>query len=57
MFVRGRKKQAFVAALWILIVGTLVLVPKFVVSRSPDKQMETCDPIFVVSKRYVMPPC
>jgi hypothetical protein len=56
MFVSGRKKQAFVAALWILIVGTLVLVPKFVVSRSSYTQTETSDPIVAGSKRYV-PPC
>ena len=43
------------AALWILLVASLVLVPKFVVSRSNDKQKETCDPIFAFSKQYVPP--
>jgi hypothetical protein len=43
----------FLGALWILIVASLVLVPKFVVSRSDHTQ---CDPIFAGSKRYV-PPC
>jgi len=51
------KRKKIVVAMLALLVASLVLVPKFVVSRSPDKQMETCDPIFVGSKRYVMPPC
>jgi hypothetical protein len=49
-------KTVFVAALWILIVASLVLVPKFVVSRSDNTQMETCDAIFAGSTHYV-PPC
>jgi hypothetical protein len=38
--------RMFVGALWILIVASLVLVPKFVVSRSDHTQKETCDAIF-----------
>jgi hypothetical protein len=49
-------KTVFVAAVWILIVASLVIVPKFVVSQSDNTQMETCDPIFAGSTRYV-PPC
>jgi hypothetical protein len=45
--------RMFLGALWILIVASLVLVPKFVVSRSDHTQKETCDPIFAGSKRYV----
>jgi hypothetical protein len=50
------KKRALVAALWILIVTSLVIMPKFVVSRSVQTQAETCDPIVAGSTRYV-PPC
>jgi hypothetical protein len=50
------RREKIVVALWILFVASLVLMPKFVVSRSPDTQMETCDPILAGSKRYV-PPC
>jgi hypothetical protein len=46
----------FVVALWILIVASLVIVPKFVVSQSHNTQMETCDPIIAGSTHYV-PPC
>ena len=49
-------KTVFFSALWILIVASLVIVPKFVVSQSHNTQMETCDPIFAGSTRYV-PPC
>jgi hypothetical protein len=49
-------RRVFVAALWILIVASLVMVPKFVVSWSHNTQMETCDPIVAGSRRYV-PPC
>jgi len=38
-------RRVFVSALWILIVASLVMLPKFVVSRNQDTQMETCDPI------------
>jgi hypothetical protein len=43
-------------ALGILLVAFLVLVPKFVVSQSPETQFDTCDTIFAVSKQYI-PPC
>jgi hypothetical protein len=43
-------------ALGILLVASLVLVPKLVVSRSPDTQFDTCDTIYAISKQYV-PPC
>ena len=40
----------------ILLATSLVLVPKFVVSRSPSTQFDTSDAIFVGTKQYV-PPC
>jgi hypothetical protein len=49
-------RRVFVSALWILTVASLVMLPKFVVSRNQDTQMETCDPIASGSTRYV-PPC
>ena len=57
MFVRTRKKTAFLTALWILIVASLVLVPKFVVSRSHNTQAGTCDPIFAAGSKQYIPPC
>ena len=39
----------------ILLATSLVLVPKFVVSRSPSTH-DACDAIFVGTKQYV-PPC
>ena len=56
MFVGRRKKLAFGAALWIMIVASLVIMPKFVASRSHHTQAETCDLIVAGSTRYV-PPC
>jgi hypothetical protein len=38
-------RRVFVSALWILTVASLVMLPKFVVSRNQDTQMETCDPM------------
>jgi hypothetical protein len=49
-------RRVFVAAVWILIVASLVLLPKFVVSRTQNTQMETCDLLVAGSTRYV-PPC
>ena len=43
-------------ALGILLVAFLVLMPKFVFSRSPDAQFDTCDAIYAGTKQYV-PPC
>jgi hypothetical protein len=40
-------------ALGFLLVASLVLVPKFVVSRSPGSQFDMCDTIFAVTKQYV----
>jgi uncharacterized membrane protein YeiB len=57
MFVRTRKKTAFLIALWILIVASLVIMPKFVVSRSHNTQAETCDPIFAADSKQYIPPC
>ena len=53
--------RTFVVMLGILLVASLVIVPKFVFSRSQhtnpeNTQAETCDPIFAFSKQYV-PPC
>jgi hypothetical protein len=36
-------RRVFVSALWILTIASLVMLPKFVVSRNQDTQMETCD--------------
>jgi hypothetical protein len=33
-------RRVFVSALWILAVASLVMLPKFVVSRNQDTQME-----------------
>jgi hypothetical protein len=53
--------RTFVVTLGILLVASLVIVPKFVFSRSQDTkaentQAETCDLIVAGSTRYV-PPC
>jgi hypothetical protein len=40
----------------ILLATSLVLVPKFVVSPSPDTQFDTCDTIRAFTKQFV-PPC
>jgi len=53
--------RVFVVTLGILLVASLVIVPKFVLSRSqPTKaentQAETCDLILAGSTRFV-PPC
>jgi hypothetical protein len=56
-------KREIVVALCILFVASLVLVPKFVVSRTTQKdrshetQKETCDPIFAASTTRYVPPC
>ena len=39
-----------------ILVASLVLAPKFVVSQSPDAYFDTCDTIYAVTKQYV-PPC
>src|SRR5262249_46001241 len=52
-FRMSARRRKIVVALWILLVASLVLVPKFVVSRSNDTQKETCDPISAFSKQYV----
>jgi hypothetical protein len=53
--------RAFVFTLGILLIASLVIVPKFVFSRSEhtkaeNTQAETCDLIVAGSTRYV-PPC
>jgi len=53
--------RAFVVTLGILLVASLVIVPKFVFSRSQhtnpeNTRAETCDLIVAGSTRYV-PPC
>jgi hypothetical protein len=50
------RRRIIVVALGVLLVASLVLIPKFVISRSDHTQKETCDPIFAGSKLYV-PPC
>ena len=57
MFGRNKKgKRCFVTALWILLVTSLVMVPKFVVSRSPVRSGHVRCDLRVGSKQYV-PPC
>src|SRR5262245_7437183 len=56
-----RMPRAFVVTLGILVVASLVIVPKFVSGRSQhtkaeNTQAETCDLIVAGSTRYV-PPC
>jgi hypothetical protein len=53
--------RVFVVTLGILLVASLVIMPKFVFSRSQhttaeNRQAETCDLIVAGSTRYV-PPC
>jgi len=53
--------RTFVVTLGILLLASLVIVPKFVFSRSQDTkaentQAETCDLIVAGSTQYV-PPC
>ena len=52
--------RTLVVTLGILLVASLVIVPKFVFSRSQDTKaetkMETCDLIVTGSTRYE-PPC
>ena len=52
--------RTLVITLSILLVASLVIVPKFVFSRSQDTKaetkMETCDLIVAASTRYE-PPC
>jgi len=49
-------RKKIVVALLILLVACLVLVPKFVFSRSQHTQAETCGLVVAGSMRYV-PPC
>ena len=55
-----RMPRTLVVTLSILLLASLVIVPKFVFSRSQDTKaetkMETCDLIVTASTRYE-PPC